>query len=911
MKINHIQFQDWSMESGAQGVQLIYGPNESGKTTLLRGLRNILFGPDVDGAVTVERDGHEYYIGRKGKDLQFYKVGGPTFTEEPSQLWWQGLDKNTYSRIFGLTLEDMQGTSIVQEVNVRTRFFGAEGGASLRSVLQDIEEASRELLVASANGRRKINVLAQQWKDHQQKKHQLEQSEAQYVRWQLDLDNTVVREEELQEQLKERRHYGDSIEVVLRAWDTYTRAEEAREQLQKYGNAPTLEREAFLALDQDLTQCRDYMRIWKGKEDGLMPENFSPVSPLGTYGGDIENLYQQVAQWTQWQKDVAEGRQYLDSLDEQIQMSRRMHTAWRSDEEMAEDVDWHQGERLSRALREAREAKERHDNEQPTGDTETAKPAIPTAPTVDAATKERAQQALDNHKPLSPVRWILGGVVLALGFAVAIAMPAYVVAGIALVMVGLGCLGWAYQGRRQWQQVHAQLEQAVADASVATTVEPTSEQLAQLYAYQQDKAVATWNEQAQQLQQEYDAALVAWRRWLPAGAGRTLMDEDFFGMKQEYDHYQAQRKQWKDLYKRWAAHKEQLDALEDKARWLWEQVGKEDPVTPVELRRLYNQYQHFQQNKVRWEQKEGQRKNYREEYDQWRRKEKELLLQQQELITKSGLSSASEYRQMLLQEDQKRQWETIYKQSQIQLKLLAPTAENEDLFYRRLRNGKKEKWEAELAHSNEEIRHLEQQLAAVYEKRGEIVQAMRQLAENGTYSSVLQEGAHIEAQLEEAIENWVVQVLIHRAMEEAQERYEKNTQPTMLALASDYLSRLTGETYTVTTASDGHIVPWKNDAPLDDPSQWSSGFGDQLYLALRLSLCAVYADQVENMPIILDDVFVRFDEERQQRALSLLAHIGETQQVWVFTCHNSLCRLGKAQAGIDTYTLTPTGVVAV
>lgn len=38
---------------------------------------------------------------------------------------------------------------------------------------------------------------------------------------------------------------------------------------------------------------------------------------------------------------------------------------------------------------------------------------------------------------------------------------------------------------------------------------------------------------------------------------------------------------------------------------------------------------------IRWEQKESQRKSYRMEYDNWHRKEKELLLEQKALLEKA------------------------------------------------------------------------------------------------------------------------------------------------------------------------------------------------------------------------------------------------------------------------------------
>nr|WP_252896299.1 AAA family ATPase [Veillonella rogosae] len=51
MNIKRIRFdefgpyRDWSFTTGNNGgVQLMYGPNESGKTSLLEGMRTLLFG---------------------------------------------------------------------------------------------------------------------------------------------------------------------------------------------------------------------------------------------------------------------------------------------------------------------------------------------------------------------------------------------------------------------------------------------------------------------------------------------------------------------------------------------------------------------------------------------------------------------------------------------------------------------------------------------------------------------------------------------------------------------------------------------------------------------------------------------------------------------------------------------------
>ena len=49
-----------------------------------------------------------------------------------------------------------------------------------------------------------------------------------------------------------------------------------------------------------------------------------------------------------------------------------------------------------------------------------------------------------------------------------------------------------------------------------------------------------WIQEGHTLQAIYDEALVAWQNWLPQGAAKSLNEDDFFGLKQEYDQYHEQ-----------------------------------------------------------------------------------------------------------------------------------------------------------------------------------------------------------------------------------------------------------------------------------------------------------------------------------------------------------------------------------
>ena len=413
-----------------------------------------------------------------------------------------------------------------------------------------------------------------------------------------------------------------------------------------------------------------------------------------------------------------------------------------------------------------------------------------------------------------------------------------------------------------------------------------------------------YNDEGKQLQANYEKALAEWQAWIPEGAAKSLDEDDFFSMKHEYDQYSEQLRTIEGYEKRLDEHKESLRVIEDQAVTLWYNLGVEAPVSPTELKRIYNQYKNFQQQMIRWEQKESQRKSYRMEYDNWHRKEKELLLEQKALLEKSGLSGANEYRQKLIDEDQFKQWETIYKQSQVQLDLLTPDGENKDLFYRRLREGNKENWTDELAHADQELNARKNAMANLYEKRGQIVEAMRALGSDQEQREAIQQRQELESELESALEDWATQVVIAHCMERAQQSYEEESQPKMLELASQYIKRLTNGAYTFDMWGLQDGLALLNERGERLPIyHWSSGLADQVYLALRLALAKVFSYQVDALPIILDDILVRFDEDRQKSALELLAELGEHQQIWLFTCQQQVYYMGQAIAGIDTHIL--------
>ena len=82
----------------------------------------------------------------------------------------------------------------------------------------------------------------------------------------------------------------------------------------------------------------------------------------------------------------------------------------------------------------------------------------------------------------------------------------------------------------------------------------------------------------------------------------------------------------------------------------------------------------------------------------------------------------------------------------------------------------------------------------------------------------------------------------------------------------------------------------------------STGTRDQLYLAMRLAALEHVIDQRGALPVVLDDLFVHFDDRRTAAGLRVLDELASRTQVLLFTHHEQVVR--QASEVIDEDRLT-------
>ena len=102
---------------------------------------------------------------------------------------------------------------------------------------------------------------------------------------------------------------------------------------------------------------------------------------------------------------------------------------------------------------------------------------------------------------------------------------------------------------------------------------------------------------------------------------------------------------------------------------------------------------------------------------------------------------------------------------------------------------------------------------------------------------------------------------------------------------SDIVRRITGNKYSEVKIDDQLRVMVKSGSSYISMDYLSTGTIEHIYLALRLSIADVLI--AEDMPIIMDDTFVAYDDQRIKETLSCL---GEylNRQIIIFTTNSKI-----------------------
>ncbi|MCU1369139.1 MAG: hypothetical protein JWO77_333, partial [Ilumatobacteraceae bacterium] len=147
--------------------------------------------------------------------------------------------------------------------------------------------------------------------------------------------------------------------------------------------------------------------------------------------------------------------------------------------------------------------------------------------------------------------------------------------------------------------------------------------------------------------------------------------------------------------------------------------------------------------------------------------------------------------------------------------------------------------------------------------------------------------AGLEAELVEAVTAWASLTLAHQMVEGTLAKYQRERQPDVVKRAATLFTHITGGDYVRLEVRDNDVFAIDH-AEREVPAHLlSQGAREQLYLCMRVALAESFT-KTTSLPLLLDDITVNADARRQQQLSELLVTVADTQQVFAFTCHDSV-----------------------
>lgn len=192
-----------------------------------------------------------------------------------------------------------------------------------------------------------------------------------------------------------------------------------------------------------------------------------------------------------------------------------------------------------------------------------------------------------------------------------------------------------------------------------------------------------------------------------------------------------------------------------------------------------------------------------------------------------------------------------------------------------------------VAQASEQISALEAERAGLAarmgEWRGRVETALKELP---NLADLAREVAALDAEREGYEREIAALELARQVITDASAEMEQEFAPALNQVMGSAVYRLTAGAYKAVRVDEqaGLRVATAGDRWVD-VHRLSSGTIDQFYFALRFGLIDLITGGQEPLPLILDDPFVQYDEGRLAVSMRFLAEQSRTRQIILCTCH--------------------------
>ncbi len=188
-----------------------------------------------------------------------------------------------------------------------------------------------------------------------------------------------------------------------------------------------------------------------------------------------------------------------------------------------------------------------------------------------------------------------------------------------------------------------------------------------------------------------------------------------------------------------------------------------------------------------------------------------------------------------------------------------------------------------------EITRLESELSQKTKENGGLETELKKIDCNNELQQCDQQIEAYKQQIKVGVCGFLQNYLAAWFLQQAKISYMKNNQTTnAIACAGNVLQKITDAYSEIIIDNSANTIAIKraDNTDLLQLNQLSTGTLEQVLLAVRLGYAKSILDEITDpLPMIFDDVFANYDENRLKRSVKYLMDLSQRVQIIFFTCH--------------------------
>jgi len=946
-------FYNKGIKGFSKGLNILYGMNEAGKSTLLDFIRMTLFGyprqhkdrrPPLrggnhGGSIWLRNSQNEpLQIYRSGSGRNGFKVFYKNREHADEQLLKKLMDyasEDLYHNIYAITLEELKSVDQLKQSGVEDKIFSVGMGLSgvdFAAFEKELEEHSQKYF--KPGGKTQILIeLVNEIEDKQERVNKLKKKLEEYNRLNLELEDLNKKQKETEEERRYLRQQEAFYSSCKKAYPHFVEYKKAREQLESLGEIPA----------HPLQVLEDYKKL-KQKEENLRSrseESKNKISSLEKKRQEIEvdeillkgadiyeylntnvNVYekaledkkeleQEVKRTETGTADVLHRLGDKFEKEKLLQIDGTIELANAGNQYAGELVKTDSGiERARDKIRELEayvESKEekigeidRQINEQPVKDEESLMAARESLADMDTRFKTSLSaiqsQTSGTQKYLQVISIIFSFIFLGSGFYL---VQHSLAAGIAVGFLGAAGLAATYYFSRENKEAHTRDDPETLNREMEA-LKKNIEDYLELYKKKESleeaktelqKKLDNERELLKDLEKEKKELLGKWREKLESfNIPNEFPPGNISDLIREIDNIKRFERQKSNALAKIEKHNQIIWEFE-------ESVATIKPISNIQgnLHKVHLLIKQIGETINKADQKEKLSKDLEKEKTELKTLENELNRIEEEkekIFKKLNVENETELYRIFEKQEKAASLENELKTAEAAVKSVCGHEKFEETleFFEKTTP---ESISVKLNEYREKLSECEKRYSGINTQIGSTTQQINDLLKPDEMFDLQNQIETLKTRLREETNEWLATKMALEILSESKQRYEEEKQPAVITTSRDYFSEITASEYTGLKVSLGekHVSLKEKTGKAKSVGELSRGTREQLLLALRMGLISEYEKNAEPLPVVLDDVMVNFDPARAKNTASAMSNFARSRQVLIFTCHPSTVKL--------------------